>query len=573
MVSRYAKEWNTLILISLLKEHDIRKIIISPGTTNMAFALSVQSDPYFEVYSAVDERSAAFMACGLADASNEIVVLSCTGATASRNYLPGLTEAYYRKLPILAITSSQAYFNSNNYIPQFMDRTIQFNDLVKLSLQAPALNKFDNSYVTQVNRAILELTHNGNGPVHINLEFSFSGLFVNELPRIRKITRYYANDKMPSIEKKKIGIFVGAHLPFSKEEETLIDEFCSNYNAIVLCDQTSNYKGKYRYLAYLTGQQNIDFSSKKYDIIIHLGSVSGGDLRFNSIETWRVNDDGEVRDTFGNLTSVFQMDECIFFEHFLSVKDTHSNDDSFLLTAQNERNRVLKNMPQLPFSNLWIAQQLSHKIPDNASVHLAILNSLRSWNVFETKNTVTCYSNVGGFGIDGCLSSFIGAALANPKKQFYGVFGDLCFFYDVGMLVNDIPNNVHILLINNGLGIEFKNYGHPASKFGVDADKFIAAKGHNGNQSRMVVKKLAKDLGIEYFSALNKEEFVNNSEKWINQGKSILEVFTLENDESIALKLINNIEVDKKKIFKAYLKSIIRKTKIFKIIRLIMKGE
>ena len=573
MGSRYVKEWNTLILVSLLKEHGIKKIIISPGTTNMAFALSVQSDPYFEVYSAVDERSAAFIACGLADASNEIVVLSCTGATASRNYLPGLTEAFYRKLPILAITSSQSYFNNNNYIPQFIDRTVQFRDLVKFSLQAPALERYDNNYVTQVNRAILELTHNENGPVHINLEFSFSGKFVQELPKIRKITRYYINDTMPTLKYKKIGIFVGAHLPFSKEEEELIDKFCNNYNAIVLCDQTSNYRGKFRYLAYLTGQQSADFSSKKFDIIIHLGSISGGDLRFCSVETWRVNNDGEVRDTFGNLTSIFQMDECDFFEYYLNVNDNHSNDDSLFRIAQSERNRVLGKIPNLPFSNLWIAQQLSTNIPDNAIIHLAILNSLRSWNVFETKRSVMCYSNVGGFGIDGCLSSFIGAALANPNKQFYGVFGDLSFFYDIGALVNDIPNNVHILLINNGLGIEFKNYGHPASKFGTDADIFIAAKGHNGYKSRMVVKCLSKDVDIKYFSASNKEEFVKYSDDWLKQGKSILEVFTLENDESHALELINNIEVDRKKIYKTQFKSILSKTKFYKILKILVKGE
>ena len=55
----------------------------------------------------MDERSAAYIACGMAEESGEPVVLSCTGATASRNYMPGLTEAFYRKLPVLAITSSQ----------------------------------------------------------------------------------------------------------------------------------------------------------------------------------------------------------------------------------------------------------------------------------------------------------------------------------------------------------------------------------------------------------------------------------------------------------------------------------
>ena len=49
-------------------------------------------DSWFEMYSSVDERSAAYMACGMAAESGEVVVLSCTGATASRNYVSGLTE-------------------------------------------------------------------------------------------------------------------------------------------------------------------------------------------------------------------------------------------------------------------------------------------------------------------------------------------------------------------------------------------------------------------------------------------------------------------------------------------------
>ena len=107
MEFKYTVEKNVQMLIYLLKAHGIKKVIASPGTTNITFVASMQQDPYFEIYSAADERSAAYMACGLAAESGEPVVISCTGATASRNYVPGLTEAYYRKLPIVAITSAQ----------------------------------------------------------------------------------------------------------------------------------------------------------------------------------------------------------------------------------------------------------------------------------------------------------------------------------------------------------------------------------------------------------------------------------------------------------------------------------
>ena len=103
----YTNERNAQIVIALLKAHGIRKIIASPGTTNICLVSSMQRDSYFEMYSAPEERSAGYMACGLAAESGEPVVITCTGATASRNYLPAMTEAFYRKLSVLVITCSR----------------------------------------------------------------------------------------------------------------------------------------------------------------------------------------------------------------------------------------------------------------------------------------------------------------------------------------------------------------------------------------------------------------------------------------------------------------------------------
>ena len=76
----YSTNVNVQLLMALLKEHGIRKVIASPGTTNLEFMASLQQDSFFEVYSCVDERSAAYMACGLAAESGEPVVLTCTEA-------------------------------------------------------------------------------------------------------------------------------------------------------------------------------------------------------------------------------------------------------------------------------------------------------------------------------------------------------------------------------------------------------------------------------------------------------------------------------------------------------------
>ena len=173
----YTDERNAQILISLLKSHGIKKVVASPGTTNICLVASLQQDSFFEIYSAADERSAGYIACGLSAESGEPVVLSCTGATASRNYMSALTEAYYRKLPILVITSSRSNFQIGHNIDQVTDRTVLPNDVAKLSVQLPLIYNNDEAEwgcVIAANKAILELSHHGNGPVHINLETNYS---------------------------------------------------------------------------------------------------------------------------------------------------------------------------------------------------------------------------------------------------------------------------------------------------------------------------------------------------------------------------------------------------------------
>ena len=150
MEKYYTDEQNIQIVLALLKAHKIRKIVASPGTTNMTLVASMQQDSYFEMYSSVDERSAAYMACGLAAESGEPVVLSCTGATASRNYMPGLTEAYYRKLPILAITSTQDTSKIGHNIAQVIDRRVLPNDIAKLSVDIPTIRDDDDVWNCEI---------------------------------------------------------------------------------------------------------------------------------------------------------------------------------------------------------------------------------------------------------------------------------------------------------------------------------------------------------------------------------------------------------------------------------------
>lgn len=548
----YSSEKNVQILLALLKANGIKKVIASPGTTNMCFVGSVQNDPFFEVYSCVDERSAAYMACGLAAESGEPVVLSCTGATASRNYYPGLTEAFYRKLPILAVTSHQGRDRIGHLRPQNIDRSATAKDVVRYSTELPIVRgERDEAFVTiEANKAILELSRDGGGPVHINLYTTYSQDFsVKDLPKVRSIHRYYAWDELPAIPEGKIAVYVGSHRTFTQEQVDSIDCFCATYDAFVICDHTSGYYGRYRLLPTLAHlQEKATPPMGTLDLLVHIGEVSAASFlpSIKAKHVWRVNEDGEIRDTFRKLDNVFQMSEAFFFKSYSKIgSDEHSTID-----ALNEKYQaVYERIPELPFCNIWSTMTLSSRIPKGSLLHIGVSHTRRCWNMFPLPEDVTTSCNVGCCGIDGCTSTLLGASLVKPERISYIVTGELAFFYDINGIFNrHVGKNIRILLVNNGLGGEFRLYPHPCHIFGADANKFMAAEGHNGHKSPYLLRHIAEDIGFEYLTASTKEEFEKAVERFtvdmVTDKPMLLEIFTDPQIESDALKMMTQISYD-----------------------------
>ena len=543
----YTNERNVQIVIALLKAHGIHRVIVSPGTTNMTFVVSIQNDPWFQIWSSVDERSAAYLACGMAAETGEPVAISCTGATASRNYMPGLTEAFYRKLPVLAITSTRGNHRVGHLVDQQIDRRSTPNDIVMESVTIPMVKDVEDERMCEieVNKAILSLKLNGGGPAHINMYTRYSKNFsVKILPYANAIYRHTIFDELPSIPKDgRIAIFVGAHANFTKEQVESIDRFCATHDAVVFCDHTSGYRGKYEVHYQLCfGQQKYASPYKKVNLLIHIGEVSGSQYLPSFCHVWRVSPDGELRDTWGKLRRVFMMPEEEFFNRYSEEGVEHTE---YFDAINAEIECLTSQIPDLPFSNIWMAQQVHSKLPAACELHLGIYNSLRSYNFFKLPSGVQAKCNVGGFGIDGGVSTMMGASFAHPEKLFIGVFGDLAFFYDMNVLGNrHVGNNVRILLINNGKGNEFRNYQHPCCFLGEDAEDYVAAARHYGNKSDALVKNYSKNLGFEYLTSHNKETFLAIIDRFLIPEKTnqpmLLEVFTETQNESEALEQILN---------------------------------
>lgn len=99
----------------------------------------------------------------------------------------------------------------------------------------------------------------------------------------------------------------------------------------------------------------------------------------------------------------------------------------------------------------------------------------------------------------------------------------------------------HTLLeeINNGCGIEFRNYNHPANQWSGQANDYMAAKGHFGDRSPQLVRHLAEDLGFDYIAATNKDEYLaalpRLADPAIGTRPMLIELFTTIDDEQSAL--------------------------------------
>ena len=538
----YTNDKATQIVIALFKAYGIKNIVISPGTRNRGFSASVQNDKFFNAYSVVDERSAGYFACGLAGETGEPAVIACTGATASRNYMPALTEAYYRGLPVIALTCGNENGNPYNMLPQYVDRSVSQNDVKECSVTLPNVKDERSAQLceTLVNAALSHIFGRRRGPVHINLLSLDMDYTTEKLPEVHAVEYFEADDMYDrgkvsalaaALNGKKVGVFVGSHAKMNKDAAKALEDFAKAYDAMVFCDHTSGYHGGNKVLTGAVCEAGT--MPPLPEVMIDTGSVTAtypfsGKL-FKNAEIWRISENGEFKQRYGNVKKLFDCRERSFFAALAS--EGHNKN---LYFSKEKNINSVPSAESLPLSNTYVASVLAKKLPRNSSLHVSILNSLRNMNLFELDDSIDSSCNVGGFGIDGPVSTLAGQSMADPKRLYFGVVGDLAFFYDMNILGNrHLGRNLRILVINNGLGVEFRLDASLSSRLsGEEINKFIAAQGHNGS-----VKAWAEAMGFLYMSARTKDEFLQKSDDFCSDSLRhferpvIFEVFTAAEDD------------------------------------------
>lgn len=534
----------------------------------MSISKSVEDDPFFTCYSVVDERSAAYFAVGLSLEVRAPVAISCTSGQATRNYFPGMTEAYYRKAPVLAITADydESFMGQQNM--QAICNMNMPSDAAKVSLDIPIIKDDKDEFLVtrRLNEAMDALTHSGGGPAHINVRVDQHWeRGADQLEISRKITRYMISDlEWPEIADRKVLLVIGQHHPFSDEEQAAIEAFADKYNVAIYVNHISNYNGACSVHGNLRLHSG-SLGELKPDLVITIGGHLGdyfvyGNLLKLDVEHWRIGADGAYADTYNLLTRVFECEEALFFARMAECASADCGSDYYEQWLA-EVGRV--SLPDdYPLSHPTVAQKLSPVLPANSNLHFAILNSMRIWEFFSIDPSIRAYSNVAAFGIDGCLSTFLGQSVASDQLNFL-ITGDLSFFYDMNALgIHHLKNNIRIVLINNHGGCEFRLKSHVAGTFGEDSNRHIAAAGHFGNSA----EGWALNNGFEYLAVKSKVDLEQATEPLIRESnKSILmEVFTEMEDDADALQSIsmrNDLRPRKSKIIRSMKQAIPQKLK------------
>jgi 2-succinyl-5-enolpyruvyl-6-hydroxy-3-cyclohexene-1-carboxylate synthase len=543
----YTNNLQILHLISLLKQFGINKVVISPGSRHYPLTHSLEADDYFQLYSVVDERSAAFFALGMIQECGEPVAICCSSGTASVNYSSAVCEAFYQKLPLLVITIDRL----SAFLGQTEDQMIMQTNIYKgfinyecsLSMNNNAIDHWHSNRI--INEALIHLSKKEKGPVHINIpiEQHHAAKFDTKLlPVVRRIFHHnpemYANqwnDLAQYLSNKKIIIIWGQSEPIPEELNQILDRLTSVINFVILTDNISNCKQKHAIVNTFTTLRAMsvqDQTDLAPDVVLSIGANFVFNLEIkgflgaykDELENWQINTGGEISDPYKRLTRVFEMSPLFFFRKVAEYSTPENNKDTYFNEWLALANEVIE--PDVPFSQLNMIGKLIKKLPKNSVLQIANSNAIRLAHLFSIDESIKCYCNRGVNGIDGCMSTAVGFA-ANSEKPVFYITGDLTFFYDMNAIWNrHLSKNFRILLINNEGGavmhMPFAKENARELEKHTSAAHYISAKGW------------AESLGFSYVSVRSEEEADNAIASLTAieiEGPVLVEVFTKKEED------------------------------------------
>ncbi len=544
---------NILQLVALMHAHGISDVVLCPGSRNAPICHTISQTGLFTCHRITDERSAGFFAIGLALATERTVAVCVTSGSALLNVHPAVAEAYYQQVPLLVISADRPAEWIGQMDGQTMPQPGALGKMAKMCANLPEPHtKEEEWHVNRlINEALLECHHRTKGPVHINVPISepLYNFPTTTLPQERVIHRIeglYTEPvrEMSSLLKnsKKPMIIIGQSLHTLYEDGNTLGE-----HFVILQEHLAN-SGNIRHAIrisddLLTAIPTSETALYCPDLVITIGGhIINKKLKqmlrkYQPAQHWHVSADGSVADLFCCLTTVIEAQPTDFMKTLNGQRANESTSQQVNESTRQQDNKTTRQQQDngqedyetRSFVNRWkelegkkhtaenmgntceVCQEqacvgmLLSMLPENAVLHLANSSSVRYAQHYPIAPTITVCCNRGINGIEGSLSSAVGYATATPTRPNFVIIGDLSFFYDQNALWNrQLPNNLHILLLNNGGGKIFQTLPVPED----EKSRSIICAHHNTH-----AHSVAEQYGLRYFNGIEKiSAFIESDE-------------------------------------------------------------
>jgi len=550
-------------VVAYCKAYGIHRIVLSPGSRNAPLLLGFSQDPFFSCVQVVDERSAGFIALGMAQLSLQPVALVCTSGSALANYYPAVLEAHYSHIPLLVLSADRP-----PYMWERADgQTIVQHDFFKPHIRFSATLPMDDDALPNwyreraqhplpedpqetvlaqkklFDQAFASLVQD-HGPVHLNLPFE-EPLYATQLttetvlvkadpPHSPKVApeswELFLQDWQNS---SRTMVLVGMDLS-SQEHQSAMAWLAEHPGVLVVTENTSNLHHQYAIDAIdqLIGPMELSTQSSAWmaelqpDLLITWGGpvVSKKIKQFLRIHSpkqhWHVGSTPAF-DTYFCGVHTLSISPKMLIERLADVP--FGTGDYAQLWRQRYRaiaQAASAYRSTMAFSDFWVYHQFIHSLDKPYTIHWANSSVIRYAQLIDKPNYLRAYSNRGTSGIEGSSSTAVGGSLASEAPTIL-VTGDLSFFYDSNAWWNDILRpDFRILLVNNGGGGIFRILPQA-----IDMPGFTE---HVETKHQRNAAALAAAYQIGYRSASDASEFLSACPAWLapNERPQLLEVFT-----------------------------------------------
>lgn len=528
------------ILVETMHFHGVNHAVVSPGSRNAPLIIAL-SRSRIKTHIVVDERSAAYVALGMAQQLKAPVALVCTSGTALLNYAPAIAEAYYQKIPLIVVSADRP----QEWIDQDDSQTIrQFKALdqfVKRSYDIPARCDDDTAvwYAERIaHDAMMEATSLRRAPVHINVQLAepLNGL-TTEPYKLRRIHHFPSYDGIcrddiiklkEQLLHKRVMIIAG-FMEMNEPLRQALNDIAAKDAAVVLTETISNMADDFTINAIDRTLLAIDENDKRYypDVVITIGGAIVSRkikafLRKVKPDHWYVGLNDVTVDCFQSLTRRIEANPDTFiptlFQDSLTVK-------SFCAIWQDAHTAGLrrhhKYLEKIGWSDMKAYETIFdfyQQNPDNLIMHLSNGTTIRYAQLFGDRVIAPNFCNRGVSGIDGCTSTAIGAAMVNGPAVL--ITGDMSFLYDISALSAITPKlQLKIVVVDNGGGGIFRFIDSTSSL--PELEKYFVVK------RNLDVEKVAASFGIKTYRADNEDSLYEQlSNMMVEDGPAVLVVKT-----------------------------------------------